>query len=134
MSKEWLEFFGGMFVFLGAMVPVVRGLWRLLRRKLSIGAVVYAGALVAHLVLFCFALVGFFLEWNPLMDVSFFFIYLLGQMALFLLAETPIIRLEIVALVMTAVTCLFFREEGRSIISLTKQQASPTPTPIPISN
>jgi predicted MFS family arabinose efflux permease len=104
MTKQWLEFFGGLFVFLGALVPVFRAAWRALRRRLEPRRIVMLFLLFGALISFGPAVIGLFSGWNPAFIAVELLIYFIVQIAIFLVDDKPPTRLDIAVFVFGILT------------------------------
>jgi hypothetical protein len=104
MTKEWLEFLGGLFVFLAALVPVFRGIWRSLGRRLAPRVLLLLFLLICSLVSMTLWLLGHWLHWNPLYQVVLLTAYISGQVIAFICDDAPISRANIALLVLTTTT------------------------------
>lgn len=95
MNKEWLEFFGGLFVFLAALVPVIRATWRSLRRKLTVETLAFILLSAANFCISLCGIIGLLQHWNPNIVIGLFVFYILGQTVGFSIYDFPITRKEI---------------------------------------
>lgn len=98
MSKEWLEFLGGLLVFLGALVPVFRGIWRALRRRLSPRSLFALSLLTISFCTLVYAMVEMYRGRNPgAVAVAFLFAAFI-QIIVFWMDDTQVTRRDIALL------------------------------------
>jgi hypothetical protein len=92
MTKELLEFFGGLFVFLAAMVPVIRGIWRSLRRRRTIANLFYTCLQILNATLLVAGYIVFSLGWNEEYLMTLLLIFICSFAAAFWIDDSPITR------------------------------------------
>lgn len=108
MSKEWLEFLGGLLAFLAVVIPIVRNLWRTIRRKVNpreIGMICLA---VTVSVAFSLGLIGLIQQWNHALTTFLFMFCILGEAGLFSFNRARISRSDIAGFVISLVLTAMF--------------------------
>jgi hypothetical protein len=106
--KEWLEFFGGFFAFLAVLIPIIRGSWRTLRRKISPRELMLLFIAIPTLGTFFAALIGLPLGWGHAIETLLFLLCLLGLLGLFTLNPSPLTRFDIGGFGFGAITAATF--------------------------
>src|ERR1022692_1169080 len=123
MSKEWLEFLGGLFVFLGALVPVIRGTWRALRKRMTPRGLLVITLLSGALVLIVVGLIGFSLDWHPFILVVLFSSAGLIQAIAFILPKDEMARFEVGFLAISLFLCgLIVSSQLQTAFASSKEQ------------
>jgi|SRR5882724_3641525 len=130
MRKEWLEFLGGLFVFLGALVPVFRAGWRSLKRTLTPTGLILFFLTIAVFVVGVFVLVGLVLRWPSNVESGLLILYIFGSVVAFLADSSPLNRINVGLLVMSLVfaASILGAQLARTLPEST-QKAVTTPTP-----
>jgi hypothetical protein len=125
VTKEWLEFLGGLFVFLAALVPVIRNLWRTLKQRIGPKRILLLFANICTFLVGFTSAIGFYMKFTPAVESMFLFLYILGSAALFLITDKPLTRSDIAMFVFAMVMFSCFLA-----VQLTKWEAtSPRPAP-----
>lgn len=100
MSKEWLEFLGGLFVFLAALIPVFRGMWRALRRKLPPRAMLTLTIFAASTIIVVCSMIEMYRGENPGLVALGWASFLILQIVVFWIDDAPMKRRDIALLLL----------------------------------
>ena len=95
MSSATLNFLGGLFVFLAALIPILKGIWRLLRRKLRPRALILLPVALLNLALMVLWLIGHSQHWQPTFQIFLLFCYIMGSTLFFIADDRPVSRFDI---------------------------------------
>ena len=130
MSKEWLEFFGGLFVFLAALVPVFRAAWRALRKRLTPRGLAVLSVLAATVTINLFVLVGLLLNWAAMIEIGLLSLFIVGQTTVFLIDDAPINRTVVAFFLLpVALTTVILGGQLARLPQKPDQKSVATPTP-----
>lgn len=104
MTKERLEFWASLFALVAVLVPVFRGIWRSLRRRLTPRGLFLLFLTLSSLVAMILWMFGHWLHWNSNYQVWVLMWYILGQAIFFISDNSPISRVNIGLFVLSVAT------------------------------